>query len=1102
MLNALKLSLRSIRYYWRNALAVIAGVVVTTIVLAGSLLVGDSVRSSLHMIAAQRLGNIQFAIFSPGRYFDAELAEALNTSGLASSALKLQGTLRVQDGGETSRQLNRVEVIGADPWFENLSHTRFMPPEEGEIAISEKVAAALELAPGDEVSLRVAKPTLLPRDAPLSSRQGRLTTRGLLTVSSIVPDSALGRFSLDGSQMAPNNVFVNPHWLRNKVGLDGKANLLAVGNDIVDPSRVAQLQWELTRAWRPEHSGIHVRVSREASPVTLLESDRVFLDPAIATACLDANPEAVGALTYLVNTIETDAGRKTPYSFVVGTSPSDGHGPVPMGMADDEVIINRWLADELEIDTGGKVRMSYFELGPGNELIERERPFRVREVLDMSAFTSERLYAPAFPGLTDVDSCKQWDIGMPMDEELLADEANEAYWEQYRETPKAIVTLSAAQAMWANRFGNLSQVRYPGDRSGDVKTLLQNVDPSDLGLVFLPVGELALRGVEESMSFGELFVSMSFFLIIAAMVLTGLLFVLGIQQRSTEAGVLKALGYRRGQVLRAYLAEGAALAALGCVVGAILAPLYTQALIWGLSTHWQGAVAGSAIRFHQEPATLLTGTVSAFVAAMIALVLAVRRHAKLSARELISGEARGYDEGAGRKSRFPIVSSLLLLAALILVGSSSRADTHQLVMIFFGAGFLLLLSGIGFARMWLRRMSLAESSMSLARLGVRNAGRVPARSLSVIGLLAGGAFIVLAVSSMQEDMTANADKSWSGTGGFDLYASSTVPVPDALNSDEARERFGLRDEIFDSMELVSIKEHAGDDASCFNLNRAQAPILLGVGPADLSEQGAFQAKGSVEDPWRLLETELPDDVIPALAGDANTAMWGLEKSVGTVKGGTIAYRDERGEVFEVKLVGALPTRLSVFQGRVLISAKHFVERFPSEEGYRVFLAKSPDPDALRHALTRKLERVGLEVQPASQRLAEFYSVESSYLRMFLVLGGLGVLLGSIGLGVVLMRNVLERRGEFAVLRAVGYSRPMVNRVVIAEHWALVIFGLAIGLVAALVSMWPNLRSASVEIPLGWMLMIVVGLLAIGLGWTALAARSALRGGLVDALRRE
>ena len=61
----------------------------------------------------------------------------------------------------------------------------------------------------------------------------------------------------------------------------------------------------------------------------------------------------------------------------------------------------------------------------------------------------------------------------------------------------------------------------------------------------------------------------------------------------------------------------------------------------------------------------------------------------------------------------------------------------------------------------------------------------------------------------------------------------------------------------------------------------------------------------------------------------------------------------------------------------------------------------------------------MEVTPAVRRLAAFNAVQNTYLSTFQVLGGLGLLLGSVGLGVVVLRNVLERRGELALLLAVG-----------------------------------------------------------------------------------
>jgi len=48
-------------------------------------------------------------------------------------------------------------------------------------------------------------------------------------------------------------------------------------------------------------------------------------------------------------------------------------------------------------------------------------------------------------------------------------------------------------------------------------------------------------------------------------------------------------------------------------------------------------------------------------------------------------------------------------------------------------------------------------------------------------------------------------------------------------------------------------------------------------------------------------------------------------------------------------------------------------------------------------------------------------VQNTYLNTFQVLGALGLLLGSAGLGVVVLRNVLERRAELAAMLATADS---------------------------------------------------------------------------------
>lgn len=1105
------LTRRSLIHYRRSTISVLLGTAVATSVLVGAMLVGDSVRYSLRSFALQRLGKAHFALQSRGRFFADALAPLLADKASTHTApvLQLRG-VALSD----SRQVNHVQVLGVDQRFWALAPHEPSATDAAGAAISRKLAVRLGLDVGDEISVRIGTPSLLPRDAPLSSRKDDLSVRARLNVTRIVEDEELGRFGLSAEQIAPFNLFVDLQWLQQRVGLEGKANLLLIGQASHGQLTAADLQAALAAVWRPSHVGIRVRAV-EAAGIVQLESDRIFFDPATARAAVNLQG-AVGTLTYLVNSINRTVGDETlqtPYSFVVACDTSEGEmlSPVPRDMADNEIILSRWLSDQIRANPGDVLTMAYYELTPGSDFVEKQRIFRVRDVVEMADLARERLLTPEFPGLSDVESCSEWDVGMPMDEQMLADKANEAYWDRYRQTPKAFITLSAGQEMWANRFGDLSSVRFKaGQRTvEELETeLTQVVDPAVLGFFFMPVREESLEAVSRAMDFGGLFLGMSFFLIVSSLMLTGLLFVFGVQQRAGEIGLLLAVGYSAGRVRLLLLHEAALISACGAFLGAWMGTFYTRVLIWALSAYWQGAVAGAAITYHGTWQSVMRGAVVSLVCALLAVTLAMWRLCRRAARELLAGE---FTEAltarkAGRRGMLWLAgSSVLALLAVATAVAGARAGEKHVVTSFFGAGSLLLLAGLGFSRCILGRLAVESGgTLTVNTLGIRNTARRAGRSTAVVSLLACGCFMVLAVSSMQEDVTAHADARWSGTGGFAFFGQSTLPVADKLGRAEGRERFGLnRESDLEGVEIVSLKLYDGDDASCFNLNRALAPRLYGVDPEEFSRRHAFLPEAAVEDLWARLDHVSPDGSIPALVGDSDTAMWGLGKAVGP-DGDSLVYRDERGELFNVKLVGKLPMRLSVFQGSVIVSDAAFTERFPSEEGYRAFLFDVPNgaEEPARAALEGRLNLVGMDITPCAERLREFYSVESTYMTMFLVLGGLGLLLGSVGMGLVVMRNVMERRGELAILRAVGYERSTVRRIVLVEHWLLLFLGILVGVVASAVAMWPSFHSPAVHVPYGVMLLILAGVTLFGLLCTSLAAWLATRGDLIPALRSE
>jgi ABC-type antimicrobial peptide transport system permease subunit len=224
--------------------------------------------------------------------------------------------------------------------------------------------------------------------------------------------------------------------------------------------------------------------------------------------------------------------------------------------------------------------------------------------------------------------------------------------------------------------------------------------------------------------------------------------------------------------------------------------------------------------------------------------------------------------------------------------------------------------------------------------------------------------------------------------------------------------------------------------------------------------------------------------------------------MGKKVGDTLDYVDERGQPFKVRIVGAVAN--SILQGQLIIDEAEFVKRFPGESGYRMFLLDAPSNavSQVSAILSRAMQDVGLELTPAPQRLAQFNAVQNTYLGTFQVLGGLGLLLGSVGLGIVVLRNVLERRGELALLVAVGFRKRQLQRLLFLENGALLTAGLALGVVAAAVAVLPALLSPGAELPYATLSLTLAAVLVNGALWTWGATRLAVRGDLLKALRNE
>lgn len=442
-----------------------------------------------------------------------------------------------------------------------------------------------------------------------------------------------------------------------------------------------------------------------------------------------------------------------------------------------------------------------------------------------------------------------------------------------------------------------------------------------------------------------------------------------------------------------------------------------------------------------------------------------------------------------------LLSSVLALA---LIGSQFVAGQVINSALFFPAGGLLLLASVLSFSWYLARMEKpAVSGFRLTQLSWKNATRKRSRSMSIVILFAIGAFLVISTGSNRKDLFDSAEDPASGTGGFLYYAQSTLPVLQNLNDPAVRYDYSLEEDY----SFIQMRLADGDDASCLNLNKIVNPRILGLEPSMLEGRFSFVTRTDIlheENPWQTLEIELPGGLIPAIA-DETVIKYGLGLSVGD----TLRYTNSSGGTMELLLVGGLAP--SVFQGSVLISGEHFLEQFPESSGTHIFLVEGARADtALISAdLARGMRDLGWDMQLCSTRLAEFNSVTNAYLSIFMVLGALGLLLGTFGLLVVLSRSILERKQEIALLKAVGYSRSQIRRLLSREYLILLFWGIFSGFGSAILATLPSILSANTGTSFSSILIWLVILLANGYLWIAVLTSLSLRNPRIyEGLRNE
>ncbi len=1084
---------RGLGHHWRVHVAVVLGVATASAVLGGALLVGESVRASLRDIALRRLGGVTHTVRSGG-FFREDLAGDLGRSlhVTAAPVIVVSGVVVEEQSG---RRASGIQVVGVDARFWSVHGRPVASPEGREARVSPSLAAEIGATPGSTVLITIQRPSVIASSS-LFGRRDDLARSARVSVTGVLGPDDAGEFALDARQQGARTVFVPLALLQRTIEQPGRVDTILLG-----PGAASAAVAEGIRAVATlDDLGVRVRPASGGTAVSV-ESETGLVNDALAAAATAVGAGS-GVLIHLANALRVGT-REVPYSVVAavddavlaawgGPAPAEGQTPI---------VLNEWTARQLRAAVGDRVDLDYYLWREEGRLETASAAFAVAAIVPMTGMAGDADLVPAYPGITTALHLSDWDPPFPLDLARVRP-ADEEYWARYRATPKAFLPLAAGQRLWGHRLGRLTSIRVAGNDAAAIgDAVRRRLDPLALGFVVDPVRDRALASATGATDFGLYFAYFSAFLVVSALLLAALFFRLGLEQRGAEIGLLRAVGFGPGRLRRLFLAEALILSVAGAALGAAGAAGWAAALLAALRTWWVDAVGTRALTLHLTARPLVTGAAITVACALACAAWTLRDLIQSSPRALMAGDVG--PPSSGRGGGWPFAAVLGLTALAVTIASGARAI--PLVPGFFGGAMLLLGAALAAARAWLRRSPRAARERSgiagIAWLGLRGAGHRPGRSVLCIALIAFATFLVVAVGAFRRDVSEDEGRA-GGSGGYGLIAQSMIPIHHDLAGGEGRAAVGLAGS-WPVRRVARFHVRDGDDASCLNLYAPRNPRIVAP-EARFVAEGGFRFRGTLastdaerSNPWLLLGRDDPRGAVPVIA-DAASLEYVLHRAV--------------GDELVIERPGALPLRMrvvaaledSVFQSEIIMGEDAFRRLFPRAAGYRLFLFDVPavSETEVVTRLESALADDGLDVTTTRERRAAYHRVENTYLSTFQALGALGLLLGTVGLGTVLLRNALERRREIALLRALGYRPRHVTGMLLAENAGLLAAGVIAGLASALIAVVPAVLQRGGGLPMAAIAAVAGAVVVTGFLTSVLAAALVRRSPLLGALRSE
>jgi len=276
------------------------GVATAVSVLAGALLVGGSVRSSLRDLFLARLGRTDLVLASAG-FFPTSLSGRIASDPQFHKTFDqiapLIATSAVAIHQENGRRASDVVVYGVDDSFWRF-HNERSPVSGGpgtrDALVSQSLATALDAHSGDSILLRLH----VQSDIPAETLHGRKENAGRtvrLTARHILPAQGIAEFSLLPQQGTVRAIFLSLQRLQKELEQPDKVNTLLLSKKPAEDSkseetatRVSELSALLKAHFAPEDLGIRLRSLPNQNAISLERSSTMLTEDLITKATVVA----------------------------------------------------------------------------------------------------------------------------------------------------------------------------------------------------------------------------------------------------------------------------------------------------------------------------------------------------------------------------------------------------------------------------------------------------------------------------------------------------------------------------------------------------------------------------------------------------------------------------------------------------------------------------------------------------------------------------------------------------------------------------------------------------------------------------------------------